>query len=63
MKLEIDVFRPADGAVSKFHVTFDGADAYGNMLISLHQCVYAQIAVRRQGLPDVPPVQTGCRKS
>jgi transcriptional regulator with XRE-family HTH domain len=61
--LELDVYRPADGGMAKYRVTYDGLAAYGNMLISAHQCVYAQMTLTRQGLPSLPPVQTGCRMS
>ena len=59
--LELDVYRPADGASAKFRVSYDGNYAYGNMLISAHQCVYAQVTLIRQGEPSLPPVQTGCQ--
>jgi hypothetical protein len=61
--LELDVYRPADGGSAKFRVTYDGLAAYGNMLLSSHQCVYAQVTLIRQGQSSLPPVQTGCRKS
>jgi transcriptional regulator with XRE-family HTH domain len=61
--LELDVYRPADGASAKFRVSYDSNLAYGNMLISAHQCVYAQVTLTRQGQPSLPPVQTGCQKA
>jgi hypothetical protein len=61
--LEIDVDRPADGAAAKFHVTYDGQAAYGNMLISSHECVYAQLTLKRKGQPSLPSVQTACRQA
>lgn len=61
LELEIDVYRPADGAVARFRVTFDNNYAYGNMLISKHECVYAQITLIRRGRPVIPSVQTACR--
>lgn len=61
LMLELDVYRPADGLNAKFQVTYDGLAAYGNMLISSHQCVYAQIALIPQDQPSLPPVQTACR--
>ena len=61
LTLELDVYRPADGASAKFPVTYDGQSAYGNMLISSHECVYAQMTLTWQGQPSMPPVQTGCR--
>ena len=60
LTLELDVYRPADGASAKYAVTYDGLDAYGNMLISSHQCVYAQVTLTRQGQPSLPPVATRC---
>jgi hypothetical protein len=63
LELEIDVDRPADGATAKFQVTYDGLPAYGNMLISLHECVYAELKLMRQGWPSLPPVQTACRQT
>lgn len=61
--LEIDVDRPADGAAARYHVTYDGLPAYGNMLISSHECVYAQLTFKRLGQPSLPPVQTACRQA
>jgi hypothetical protein len=49
--------------VAKFHVTYDGLPAYGNMLISSHECVYAQLALIRQGQPSLPQLQTACRQA
>jgi transcriptional regulator with XRE-family HTH domain len=63
LTIEIDVYRPGDGMSAKYHVTYDGLDAYGNMLISAHECVYAQVTLIRQGQPSLPAVQTGCQKS
>jgi transcriptional regulator with XRE-family HTH domain len=63
LTLEIDIYRPADGMSARYRVTYDGLPAYGNMLISSHQCVYAQVTLIRAGQPSLPPVQTGCRKS
>lgn len=63
LTLELNVYRPADGAIAKYRVAYDGQAAYGNMLISSHQCVYAQVTLMQQGQPNLPPVQTGCRKS
>lgn len=60
LTLELDVYRPADGAGAKYAVTYDGLDAYGNMLISSHQCVYAKVMLTRQGQPSLPPVATSC---
>jgi transcriptional regulator with XRE-family HTH domain len=60
LTLEFDVYRPADGASAKYAVTYDGLDAYGNMLISSHQCVYAKVTLTRQGQPSLPPVATSC---
>lgn len=57
------VYRPADGGSAKYRVTYDGLPAYGNMLLSSHQCVYAQMMLIHQGQPDLPSVQTGCLKS
>jgi hypothetical protein len=48
LALEIDVHRPADGSVAKFRVTYDGLDAYGNMLVSRYECVYAPLTLTRQ---------------
>lgn len=63
LTLEIDVDRPADGAAAKFHITYDGQLAYGNMLISSHECVYAKLTLIRKGQPSLPPVQTACRQA
>jgi transcriptional regulator with XRE-family HTH domain len=63
LTLDIDVFRPADGAVSRFHVAYDGLDAYGNMLISRYQCVYATITLMRAGDGKLAAVQTRCSRS
>jgi hypothetical protein len=63
LTLEIDVDRPADGTAAKFHVAYDGLPAYGNMLISRHECVYAQLTLNRRGQSTLPPIQTSCRKS
>lgn len=60
LTFELDVYRPADGASAKYAVTYDGLDAYGNMLISSHQCVYTQVTLTRQGQPSLPPVATSC---
>lgn len=61
LELEIDVYRPADGAMARFRVAYDRNYAYGNMLISKHACVYAQLALIRHGRPVMPPIQTACR--
>jgi transcriptional regulator with XRE-family HTH domain len=63
LRLEIDVYRPADGAAAKFKVTYDGLAAYGNMLVSRHECVYAELTLLRRGKIAQPPVQTRCVKS
>lgn len=63
LRLDVKVIRPADGASSDYHVTFDGLDAYGNMLFSDHQCVYAQLTFNRKRQPSHPAVQTACVKS
>jgi transcriptional regulator with XRE-family HTH domain len=63
LSLEIDVFRPADAGSAPFSVTYDGQDAYGNMLISAHECVYAQVTLTRLDLPNLPPVRTACMRS
>jgi hypothetical protein len=63
LTLEIDVYRPADGGAAKFPVTYDGLPAYGNMLISRHECVYAKLELLRKGQTNPPPVQTSCRKA
>jgi transcriptional regulator with XRE-family HTH domain len=60
LTLELDVYRPADGRSAKYAVTYDGLDAYGNMLISSHQCVYAQVTLTRHGQQSLPPVATSC---
>lgn len=63
LTLEIDVYRPADGGAARFRVTYDGLAAYGNMLMSRHECVFAELTLLRQGASNPPPVQTACRKS
>lgn len=63
LELEIDVYRPADGAVARFRVAYDGQPAYGNMLINKHECVYAQVTLIRKGQASLPPIQTACRQS
>jgi hypothetical protein len=63
LTLKLGVYRPADGASAEFQVAYDGLDAYGNMLISSHQCTYAQVTLAWQGHPSSPPVQTGCREA
>lgn len=60
LTLELDVYRAADGATAKYSVAYDGQPAYGNMLISAHQCVFAEVTLTRQGQPSLPPVQTDC---
>lgn len=59
--IELNVRRPADGAVAPFSVTYDGLPAYGNMLISSHQCVYAELVLHR-GNSASPPFRTACRR-
>lgn len=61
--LDLDVYRPADGGSAKFSVSYDGLAAYGNMLISAHQCVYAQVTLIQRGKPSLPPVRTGCQEA
>lgn len=60
LTLEINTYRPADGAVSKFHVSYDGLKAYGNMLVSRHECVYATLTLLRQNKLVTTPVETMC---
>lgn len=60
LTLELNVYRPADGGSTKYAVTYDGLDAYGNMFISSHECVYAQVTLTRQGQPSLPSVATSC---
>ncbi len=62
-KLEIDVRRPADDAVARFSVTYDGLPAYGNMLVSRHECVYVTLRFIRPGKTSPAPTQTRCVKS
>jgi transcriptional regulator with XRE-family HTH domain len=63
LTLEIDVERPADGAASRFRVIYDGLPAYGNMLISRHECVYTQLTLMRVGQPRSSTFQTPCRQA
>lgn len=60
VQLEIDAHRPADGAVARFTVTYDGLAAYGNMLESDHECVYATLTLQTVGQPPSPSYQTEC---
>jgi transcriptional regulator with XRE-family HTH domain len=63
LTLEIDVYRPADGKAAKFRVAYDGLDAYGNMLISRNQCVYADLTLLSKAQTSPAPVQTACLKA
>lgn len=63
LTLVITVYRPADGASAKFRVTYDSLPAFGNMLISSHECVYAQLTLMPKGQASLPPIQTACRQS
>jgi transcriptional regulator with XRE-family HTH domain len=62
VQLEIDAHRPADGAVARFGVTYDGLAAYGNMLESDHECVYATLTLQTRNLGASPSFQTGCEQ-
>jgi transcriptional regulator with XRE-family HTH domain len=60
--LVIAVERPADGAQAPFSVTYDGQPAYGNMLISRQECVYATLVLQRQG-QNSSTFKTACVRS
>ena len=62
VQLEIDAHRPADGTAARFGVTYDGQAAYGNMLESDHECVYATLTLQTQDLGRSPSYQTGCEQ-
>lgn len=63
LSLEINVYRPADGAVARYRVTYDGLKAYGNMLVSRYECVYATLTLSRTGQARPATVQTNCAKA
>jgi transcriptional regulator with XRE-family HTH domain len=63
LTLEIDVNRPADGAVARFRVTYDGLKAYGNMLVSRYECVYATLTLIRKGQVNPATIQTRCARA
>jgi transcriptional regulator with XRE-family HTH domain len=59
--LELTVHRPSDGAEAKFTVGYDGLPAYGNMLLSNYECVYAEmVLVRRDARSST--FKTGCKR-
>jgi transcriptional regulator with XRE-family HTH domain len=61
--IELNVRRPADNAIASYPTTYDGVDQpiYGNMLVSTHECVFAELVLHR---PDVasPVFRTACRR-
>jgi transcriptional regulator with XRE-family HTH domain len=59
--IEVNLRRPADGAVAPFSVAYDGLPAYGNMLVSSHQCVVAELVIHR-GNSASPTFRTACRR-
>lgn len=61
LTLEINVRRPADNAVAPFKVAFDGLPAYGDMLMSNHECVYAELVLHRGNVVS-PTFRTPCRR-
>jgi transcriptional regulator with XRE-family HTH domain len=63
LTLQINVYRPADGAVSKYRVTYDNQKAYGNMLVSRYECVYATVTLIRRGQVSPATVQTNCARA
>jgi transcriptional regulator with XRE-family HTH domain len=64
VEVEINVHRPADGGVAPFRLTYPGRGAaiYGDMLVSRHECVYAEVILHRVGKSS-PSAQTACRQS
>jgi hypothetical protein len=54
LRLHIDMHRPSDGASAPFAVDFDGQPAYGNMLASREECVYATVTLVRNGQSTAP---------
>ena len=62
--VEINVRRPADGAVAPFRIAYPGRNApvYGNMLVSRHECVYAEVTLKRAGRAS-PVIRTKCYES
>jgi hypothetical protein len=63
-QVTVNVYRPADGAVNRYHVTYDGVGAaYGNMLISRHACVYATFTLQRKRQIRSATFQTACREA
>jgi transcriptional regulator with XRE-family HTH domain len=64
-QVAVNVYRPADGAVNRYHVTYNGANgaAFGNMLISRFACVYATLTLKQQGQARSAIFQTDCRQA
>jgi len=61
LTLELNVRRPGDGAVAPFQVTFDGQEAYGNILTSNQECVFAEVIFHR-GDAVSPTFRTSCHR-
>jgi transcriptional regulator with XRE-family HTH domain len=61
--LEFNVHRPADNAFAPFQADYDGSNqaGYGNMLVSTHECVFAELILHR-GDAVSPAFRTGCRR-
>ncbi|WP_170321400.1 helix-turn-helix domain-containing protein [Acrocarpospora pleiomorpha] len=55
----VSVHRPADGASAPYEHTFAGQDIYGNLLMSSHTCVYAQVRLKREQSMS-PLYRTAC---
>jgi hypothetical protein len=54
VRLHIDMHRPSDGATAPFAVDFDRQPAYGNMLASREECVYATVTLVRSEQSTAP---------
>lgn len=65
LTVEVDVHRPADNAINRFHAIYPGENqpVYGNMLISRNECVYAVLILTRKGQPSSAPIQTRCARA
>lgn len=59
LTIEINAYRPADSAISKFRIEYSGQNAYGNQLVSRHQCVYAEVVLFRSEQSS-PATRTKC---
>ena len=61
LMLQIDLHRPADNGAALYQVAYDGQAAFGNMLLSRSECVYAELTIHR-GAVTLPTVQTACKR-